>query len=231
MLGRIAMRIRRSSLSPFRALGAGLIAGAFGSLAQTLFFAATKSIAPKPPDDAFSPPEPEQASESETQTVARRVASGVAQRPIDAETKQLGGQLVHYAFGAGWGGLYGLTVGPSRRLRGPLGVLAFSTLVWGLSDNVILPLFKLAGPPTAYPAKSHAYALAAHVVYGTAVAVAFDLLRPASAKKLVALGAALGATRGLPALIRRPVRSALGVVRGAEIGDRLREVADASLGV
>jgi hypothetical protein len=69
------------------------------------------------------------------------------------------------------------------------------------------------------------------VVYGTAVAVAFDLLRPASAKKLVALGAALGATRGLPALIRRPVRSALGVVRGAEIGDRLREVADASLGV
>jgi hypothetical protein len=224
------MRTRRSSLSPLRALGAGLVAGAFGSLVQTLFFAATKAIAPKPPKDAFSPPEPEQGDETETQTVARRVVKDLAQQPLDDSAKHLGGQLVHYAFGAGWGGLYGVTLGPSRRLRGPLGVLAFSTLVWGLSDNVILPLFKLAGPASAYPARSHAYAIAAHVVYGTAVAGAFELLRPATTKTLVGLGGALWATRSLPRILRRPVRSAIASVREADLGDRVAQIADAALG-
>lgn len=207
------------------------MAGAFGSLVQTLFFAATKSVAPKPPKDAFSPPEPEQADETETQTVARRVVEGLAQQPLDDKEKRLGGQLVHYGFGAGWGGLYGVTLGPSRRLRGPLGVLAFSTLVWGLSDNVILPLFKIAGPATAYPAKSHAYAIAAHLAYGAAVAGAFELLRPASAKTLLALGGAVWATRGLPRILRRPVRSAIATIREADIGDRVTQLTDAVLAV
>jgi hypothetical protein len=225
------MKFRKSSISPLRALGAGLVAGALGSLAQNLFFAATKSVAPKPPKDAFTPPEPEQADETATQTVARRAVRDLAQRPIDHEKKQLGGELVHYGFGAGWGALYGLTLGPSRRLRGPLGVLAFSTLVWGISDNLILPAFKLAGPPTAYPARSHAYAIVAHVVYGTAVALAFDLLRPASAKTLLGLGTVLWSTRGLPRLLRGPVRDAIRAVGQADVGDRVREMTDAALGV
>jgi hypothetical protein len=55
------------------------------------------------------------------------------------------------------------------------GGLAFGTLVWMVSDHLIVPGFRLAGWPQRYPMKNHAYALAAHLVYGAAVAATFAI--------------------------------------------------------
>jgi uncharacterized membrane protein YagU involved in acid resistance len=163
-------------LSPLGALGCGLVAGVAGSLATELFFAITSKIAPAPPEDAFQPPEPEQRQETATQTVARRTVEGLLRRgPV--EHKERAGRIVHYAFGAAWGGLYGLLATRSRRLEEPLGALGFGLAVWMASDNLILPVFRLAAWPHAYPVKSHAYAIAAHVVYGAAVWGAFEALQ------------------------------------------------------
>jgi hypothetical protein len=168
---------RQRIVSPLHALASGLIAGAVGTGVQNVFFAATKGLSPEPPRAAFRPPEPEQSKETEPETVARRVVEGLAQRPIDPAWKSAAGTLVHFTFGAGWGALYGIALGAYPRRRGPLTVLAFSTVVWAASDNVILPALRLAGPPTAYPVKTHAYALAAHLAYGGAVWAAFELMR------------------------------------------------------
>jgi hypothetical protein len=160
--------------SPIGALMRGILAGAAGSLAQSAFFRATRKLAPKPPPGAFKPPEAAQRKESETEAVARRFVDRFMQRgPI--EHKAAGGQIVHYAFGSAWGAAYGLTAPSVRPLRTLPGGLAFGALVWLISDAVIVPGFRLAGWPQRYPVKNHAYALAAHLVYGAAVAATYAL--------------------------------------------------------
>lgn len=195
-----------AQVSPFGALLRGIAAGAVGSAAQTAFFKLTSGIAPKPPEDAFEPPEKEQRDEGETETVARRAAEFAQHAPLDEHQKQLGGQLVHYGFGAAWGGLYGLARESAPFMANPIGMAAFGVGVWAVSDNAILPLLKLAGPPTHYPAKSHAFAIAAHLVYGAAVGLTYALLRP---RTLAAAGATLwfaNARRKVGHVLPREVR-------------------------
>lgn len=169
-------------MTPLGALVRGVVAGAAASLAQNLFFAATKKIAPSSGPTPFEPPEPEQQDEQATQTVARRTFEGLMQRelPVDEATA---GRAVHYAFGAGWGGLYGLGAASAPRLATPAGGAAFGLLVWAASDDVLLPAFKLAAWPRHYPAKVHAYAIAAHLVYGVATWLAFSAMRPRAERK------------------------------------------------
>lgn len=157
----------RRSKSPFRVLAEGLIGGAIGAGVQTLFFRTTQSITPQNPPEAFSPPEAQQKTEMATSTVARRLVEGMAQRgPLQPEAKRRAGELVHYGFGAAWGGLYGLLRASYPAWRGPVGAGGYGAMVWMLSDNVLLPTMRLAGWPHRYPLRSHAYALAAHLAYG-----------------------------------------------------------------
>jgi uncharacterized membrane protein YagU involved in acid resistance len=164
----------RARQSPMGALMRGIFAGALGSLTQGLFFMATQRIAPKPPRQAFRAPEPEQCSESETEVVARRFVERMMQRgPL--EHKAAAGQVVHYAFGSLWGALYGLAAPSLRPLTTLPGGLAFGSLVWLISDGLIVPAFRLADWPQRYPVKNHAYAIAAHLVYGATVFAAYAL--------------------------------------------------------
>jgi hypothetical protein len=163
--------------TPLAAFGYGLVAGALGAGVQSLFFKATARITPKPPKDAFEPPEKRQRSEPETVTVARRAIEGMMKRPASARALERGGTIVHHAFGALWGAAYGLARESLGRRPGPLWVAGYSTLVWAVSDNLLLPIFRIAAWPSAYPIRSHAYALAAHFAYGGGVFVAYETLR------------------------------------------------------
>jgi hypothetical protein len=210
-----------SRWSPLGAFCGGLAAGLVGSLAQSLFFASTKRLAPKPPAGVFEPAEPEQAGEAPTQTVARRVAEQLVRRgPL--EHPQAAGQLVHLAFGSAWGGAYGLvaaTLPSTGTLRGGVG---FGLLVWLVSDDILLPAFRLSAWPHHYPVKSHLYAIAAHAVYGAAVAGTFAALRHASTPALAAIGSRW-VTRRVPRLLRPTARRV--VDRGIRIALPVREVA------
>jgi hypothetical protein len=176
--------VRRTT--PAGALLRGVVAGAVGSAVMNAFFQATRSITPQAPSDVFEPPEPQQESEMQLETVARRVVEQLARRgPLSPEQKKIGGAIVHYAFGAAWGGLYGLLRAsraerrPATRLRPlpeALSVLGFSSLVWLVGDEVLLPALRLSAWPNRYPAQVHAYAFAAHLVYGAAVAMAYEAL-------------------------------------------------------
>jgi uncharacterized membrane protein YagU involved in acid resistance len=199
--------------SPLGAFSAGLVAGFVGSIAQNLFFAWTKKLAPEPATHAFEPVESEQLSEMPTQTVARRVTEQLARRgPL--EHKEGAAQVVHLAFGSGWGGLYGIVAGTLPRLASSSGGLAFGMVVWLVSDDILLPAFRLSAWPHHYPVKTHLYAIAAHAIYGLAVAATFEALERAATPATAALGSRW-VTRRVPRLLRPSARRA--VDRGIRI--------------
>jgi uncharacterized membrane protein YagU involved in acid resistance len=163
-------------LSPLVSISSGLIAGAIGSASQTLFFQISSAIKPAKPKNAFNPPEEKQKSEQETETVARRIVENFSQHgPIKNDQKKTLGVFVHFAFGAAWGAVFGLAAESfPEPVLSVTGASVFGGAVWMLSDNVLLPAVKLAGTPQKYPAKNHAYALAAHLVYGLSVWAAYE---------------------------------------------------------
>jgi hypothetical protein len=181
---------RRKAPTPIGALVRGLAAGALGAGAQSLFFLATRKWAPRPSELApnFGKPEPEAAAESTIETMARRTTDGLMQRgPIDERTKKAAGTLVHYAFGAGWGGLYGLVRESTR-----VSAVGFGAFVWMASDHLLLPAFRLAAWPNRYSLKEHHYALQAHFVYGLATAGSYALLRDVGPLPLGTIPAMVG---------------------------------------
>jgi uncharacterized membrane protein YagU involved in acid resistance len=193
-----------SRCSPLGAFCGGLVAGFVGSLAQNLFFAWTRKLAPEPCAQAFAPVEPEQRTEMATQTVARRVTEQLAQRgPIEHPAGAA--QAVHLAFGSAWGGAYGLAAGTLPNLGTLKGGLGFGMVVWLISDDFLLPAFRLSAWPHHYPVKTHLYAIAAHAVYGAAVAATFAALGRAAMPATAALGS-LWLTRRVPRLVRPTAR-------------------------
>jgi hypothetical protein len=177
--------IQPKAPTPLGALARGLLAGAAGAGIQSLFFRATAKLTPKPTQlpSGEGKPVDEAHEKSSLDTVARRWVEHLMRRgPI--ENKQRAGQLVHYAFGAGWGGLYGLWRESTR-----VSPLLFGALVWMLSDNLILPAFRLAAWPNRYSLKEHHYALQAHFAYGLGTAATYALLRDFGAVPLGALPA------------------------------------------
>lgn len=190
--------------SPLGVFCGGLVAGFLGAVAQNLFFASTKKLAPSAAAHAFAPPEPEQTSETATQTVARRLTEHLAHRGPLEHGKQAG-QLVHLAFGSGWGVAYGLAAASLARPRVLKSGLIFGMTVWLISDNVLLPAFRLSAWPHHYPVKTHLYAVAAHAVYGLTLASAYAALERSARPATVALGA-LWLTRRVPKLVRPTAR-------------------------
>lgn len=159
--------------SPIGALWRGLLAGAAGAAAQSLFFRLKPAPEPTKVPPELGKPERQARGETGLETVARRAVEGLAQRgPIGPASKARLGAAIHYLFGAAWGGLYGL-VRESVFVPPPL----FGAAVWMASDNVLLPALRLAAWPQHYRSDEHRHALQAHLVYGAATAGAYAALR------------------------------------------------------
>jgi hypothetical protein len=158
-----------ASKTPVRYLIEGLLAGAVGAGAQTLFFRATQKLKPQTPS-VFEGVEPEQRNEKPTETVGRRFVEQLAKRgPLSERQKVIISTLIHYGFGAAWAAMFNLVRGSYPRLRSARSLIGFSLVVWAIGDNLFLPLFKLATWPQRYPPKTHVYAAAAHLAYGGGV--------------------------------------------------------------
>ncbi len=115
--------------------------------------------------------------EPATVRVAER-AAGLVGRSLPDGRKGAAGEAVHYATGALFGALFG-AVAP--RLPAPvlLAGVAYGVAVWLVNDETLVPALGLSKRPWAYPASTHAKALASHLVYGAATGTGFGLLRAA----------------------------------------------------
>jgi Protein of unknown function (DUF1440) len=154
----------------------GLVAGALGGLAaawaMNMFMTGTSKLEQKIRRERQGDQQSGGQSSGEDATVktARAISDSLGHELKESE-KKLAGSLVHYVFGGAIGALYGLLAEIQPHTRIGFGT-AFGAALWLSADEVMVPALKLAPKPTKTPAKIHANALAAHLVYGaTAEAV------------------------------------------------------------
>ena len=79
--------------------------------------------------------------------------------------KEKGGPIVHYAFGALTGGIYGGLAEYSSTVRSGFGT-SFGGVLFSAADLLAVPAFNLAPWPGEQPASAQATPFAAHILYG-----------------------------------------------------------------
>jgi hypothetical protein len=167
----------KKSVSPAKGAIAGLIGGLFASWIMNRFQDGVSHISKRfneeEADRQWSREQARhlrhQASEGEEEPATVKAAVAVAEKVFDhelePEEKRPAGTIVHYAYGAAIGALYGWAAERSELARSASGTL-FGATLWFGSDEIGVPMFGLSKKPTEYPLSTHASALAAHVVYG-----------------------------------------------------------------
>jgi len=105
---------------------------------------------------------------------AFKFASGLFGRDISRYNRPAG-LAVHLAYGSAWGLLFGLLQGSRRRSPLPFGGF-FGSVVYLVGPGCLVPAMKIMRPPSEEPPLRTIVLLAGHVLYGMALATAFDRL-------------------------------------------------------
>ncbi len=116
------------------------------------------------------------ANEGSTAALGRIAYQTVTgEEPQTQETKTTLSYQVHWAYGMGMGGLYGL-VRPAASWPDLSGGLAFGASLWTLGSQIMVPMLGLAKGPTAYPPRQHLVELGGHLIYGLVTSATTQLL-------------------------------------------------------
>jgi putative membrane protein len=107
-----------------------------------------------------------------TMKTADRLAMIFTHQHLNKKQKKKAGPLVHFAYGALLGAVYGAISETAPMVTKGFGT-AYGTAVWVGGDEIGVPAFGLSKPPTEYPLSVHANSLVSHVVYGASL----DLVR------------------------------------------------------
>lgn len=103
--------------------------------------------------------------------IGRRLVEGLFQVELPDDRAALTNNVVHWAYGTGWGALFGLVEGSLSAPRARHG-LVLGALVW-LSGYVVLPAAKLYEPIWRYGVPTLAKDLGAHLAYGLGTGAAY----------------------------------------------------------
>jgi putative membrane protein len=166
-----------------RSIGAGVIAGAIGGLAaawvmNVFMEAAGEGIqkaaarldgAAKRQEMEQSRPQNEAGHEEPKEDATMKAADAVVSaitggRHLTLKGRQAGGPIVHYAFGALMGALYGLTAEAMPMAKAGFGT-AFGGALFAGADLWAVPALGLSGS-SENSVSSLATPLSAHLVYG-----------------------------------------------------------------
>jgi hypothetical protein len=156
-------------ISPAGALARGLAAGVIATGAMTgyqMLVARLRGQGESKPTAWKDAPAPAQ--------VGKRILTGVFHEQVGLDQAHRLTNAMHWSYGIGWGGLFGVLQGTARGRRLPAGV-AFGTAVWAMSYAQLVPM-GIYEPPWKYPPEELALDLSYHVVYGVAAALAFHML-------------------------------------------------------
>src|SRR5919205_4187143 len=100
------------TMSPLRPLATGLAAGAIGTGAMTAYQTITSMRDGRSLHDALVPEAPDSWEEAPAPAqVGYRVVHGVFEHDAPPRLAPAMTNLVHFAYGTGWGALYGLVAG------------------------------------------------------------------------------------------------------------------------
>jgi hypothetical protein len=175
----------------------GIVAGAIGGLAASwvmnVFMAKAgeavthaaehlDGTAHKPkPDPAQNDNEPKHSEpkiDATMKTADAIVSTITGGRHLTLKEEQKGGPIVHYAFGALMGALYGAATEYVPAARAGFGT-AFGSLLFTGADMIAVPALGLSGSSKDAPASSLASPLSAHIVYGVTTEAVRRLVRAA----------------------------------------------------
>lgn len=157
-----------------KGLVAGMVAGLLATFLKNRFQAVWNDIATVEQKPRRGPkPRQEEPATIKAATAASRP---LLHRELTKKEKELAGPMVDYGFGTLAGGVYGAAaeLAPAVTAAGGSG---YGAAVWLLGDELAIPAAGLAKWPKHYPAKTHAYALASHVVYGLAMELSRRIVR------------------------------------------------------
>jgi uncharacterized membrane protein YagU involved in acid resistance len=118
---------------------------------------------------AFEAQRPTENQDEETEAITSVVALltrllPAVFRPANASAT---GHAIHYVFGIAFAAAY-LAALPNRAPTVGRGVI-FGTLLWLLSDRILIPAFKLGRPWSRYSKSERSNALVSHLAYALAV--------------------------------------------------------------
>ena len=180
--------MREDNGSIWKGMVAGLAGGLVASWTMNQFQAAWMRLAAnsdKPhgaqsmkPSDGSNGNQDQDAKEQDDATVkaAKAISENVFGHELQESEKKPAGTVVHYAFGAASGGLYGALAEVVPQVTTTAG-LPFGAAFWLIADEVSVPLLGLSKGPTEYPLSTHAYSLASHIVYGVSTELSRRALR------------------------------------------------------
>ena len=162
--------------TPLGALGRGLVAGLAGTAAMTAYQMAAQRARAALAGDGGGERKPMRnwGDAPAPARVAQRVLKGVFKVDVPLEKEPLLTHGMHWLYGTVWGGLYGLAQGTFRAPPAAHGA-GFGALVWGMSYAVMTPM-GIYKEPWRYPPQELALDLSYHLVYGLAVAEAYEVV-------------------------------------------------------
>src|SRR4030081_618569 len=106
--------------------------------------------------------------------VGKRIVEGFTGKPLPPERAAFVNNFMHWAYGIGWGTVYGVLAGSLPRPFVALGV-PFSAAVWA-TGYVVLPASGVYKPIWEYDPKTLWKDLSAHLAYGVGTSTAFAAL-------------------------------------------------------
>ena len=180
--------MRHDDGNVLKGIVAGLAGGLVASWTMNQFQAAWMRVASnneKPhgaqslqPSQGSTGSQAEDGKEQDDATVetAKVISEKVFGHELQESEKKAAGAAVHYAFGTVTGGLYGALAEVTPAVTTGAG-LPFGAAFWLLADEISVPLLGLSKGATEYPASTHAYALASHLVYGVTAEMSRRALR------------------------------------------------------
>ena len=185
---------------PLLGMCAGLAAGFLATLAMDGFQRLAKQAIASRGDEGAGNDQSSGGDHEEPATlkVSRRIGKRVLHRDLDDSSAQLASEAVHYGYGTLMGGVYGVLAELFPKTATASGA-PYGAVLFALGDEVAVPALGLSKRPSEYPLASHAQALGAHLVYGTAL----DLLRRGIRSCMIEREA----RRALPAGDDRPLRA------------------------
>ena len=172
---------KQSKRNIWQGMLVGLIAGLVASWTMDRF--QDVWIAVSPPDDqkkkeneADASEEGEASQDDATVKAASAISAGLFEHKLTKAEKKIAGPAVHYAVGATSGIVYGIASEFLPEVTVGFG-LPYGAAFWLVVDEGAVPLLRLSKPPTDYPASTHIYALASHLVFGATAEGVRRLLR------------------------------------------------------
>jgi uncharacterized membrane protein YagU involved in acid resistance len=151
-------------------VAAGLIGGVLGAGVMSVGHALVTRVA----GDHFRPPSTESNEPDSTVLVAERLSEIARQRPLEEAEKTIAGHLVHYAFGATMGLVYGAVTPIVPIITAGTGAL-YGVVVYVGAHGTVVPALGLARSPLRSPLHKETLEFVLHVAYGVTVGLVHRL--------------------------------------------------------